>query len=141
MRLRLPKLYRFLQSENDLYLRSGAFVNFLQWWTPPKLGMTMVQRIEALWISCYEHGFVEAEDVHLIQLWLLALASFGHVIPEASDLITPENDVGLWKNLTLFMPLGPSVENVKEFNLKWPLLLLCHAMRGCEELNIITVFD
>ena len=37
--------------------------------------------IEQLWIDLFERGFVEVEDVHLVQLWIKALTQVGYQFP------------------------------------------------------------
>ncbi len=48
--------------------------------------------IEQLWIDLYERGFVEVEDVHLVQLWLRALKLVGYRFPGNSTVL-PETSI------------------------------------------------
>lgn len=38
--------------------------------------------MEELWINLYERGYIEIDDVHLLQLWLAALVEIGYSFPE-----------------------------------------------------------
>ena len=54
--------------------------NFLQKWTNEVGGTKwpFEKIVESLWIELYERGFIEADDVTNMQLWLIALSEVGH---------------------------------------------------------------
>jgi len=68
------------QSEQDLYLKSTALVNFLAKWTSD--APTLVERIEQLWAALYSRGFVELGDLKLAQAWIRDLISLGYEFPD-----------------------------------------------------------
>ena len=41
--------------------------------------------VEGLWADLYERGFVEIEDVYLVQRWLRALMSVGYKFPSTKN--------------------------------------------------------
>ena len=88
-----------LDAETDLHQKSEHLVEFLGRWKGK--GATLVERVEKLWVTMYEHAYIELHDVELIQLWLQALIDCGYKFPE---LITD-------KELVLQCPSVPS-ENI-----------------------------
>lgn len=72
-----------LQAEQPLYMKSGKLVQFLSEWE--SLKPTLDQRAEELYIALYERGYIEIDDVHLLQLWLKELASGGYVFPRVTS--------------------------------------------------------
>lgn len=68
------------QSEQDLYLKSTAMVNFLSQWTSD--APTLVERLEQLWAAFYSRGFVELEDLQLAQAWIRDLLAVGYQFPD-----------------------------------------------------------
>lgn len=68
------------QSEQDLYLKSTAMVNFLSQWTSD--APTLVERLEQLWAAFYARGFVELEDLQLAQAWIRDLLAMGYQFPD-----------------------------------------------------------
>ena len=91
-----------LDAEVDLHQKSEHLVEFLGRWKGK--GTTLVERIEELWVTLYEHAYIEIDDVKLIQLWLQALIDGGYKFPE---LITD-------KELVLQCPLENVVEKEGE---------------------------
>jgi hypothetical protein len=75
-----------LNSEVPLYERSGVLLRVLDLWKPTE-NATFFEAVEDLWIDMYERGFIEAEDVNLIQLWLDFLKAAGFSVPRKSNPI------------------------------------------------------
>jgi len=68
------------QSEQDLYLKSTAMVNFLSSWSSD--APTLVERLEQLWAALYNRGFVELGDLRLAQAWIRDLLALGYEFPD-----------------------------------------------------------
>ena len=69
-----------MKAELDLYFKTGKLVDFLsKEWTSK--ATTVPERMEALWIALYERGYIEENDVTLVQLWLGALVESGYQFP------------------------------------------------------------
>lgn len=66
-------------SEEPLYKQSQTLVDELMDWEFNQ--QTLPGRIEALWISLYEHAYIGLEDVKLMQSWLFALIQIGYKFP------------------------------------------------------------
>jgi hypothetical protein len=68
-----------LVAELDLYLKCRALLDFLKAWkgTAPHLP----GRIEQLWVELFERGFIELEDVNLMQLWIGTLLKMEYNFP------------------------------------------------------------
>ena len=76
-----------MDAEKDLYFRSSALVQFLSEW---RSNEQMIEvRLETLWIEMYERGFVEIEDVVLIQQWISEL----HLLDYTFPIVTIDNSV------------------------------------------------
>ena len=69
-----------LDAERDLYQKSEQLVEFLGRWKGK--GKTLVERTEELWVTLYEHQYIEMNDVLLLQQWLQALLDVGYSFPE-----------------------------------------------------------
>jgi len=69
-----------LDAERDLYQKSEHLINFLGRWKGK--GKTLIARIEELWVTLYEHQYIELEDVVLMQQWLQSLLDIGYAFPE-----------------------------------------------------------
>jgi len=65
-----------MDAERDLYHKTSALIDFLTNWIPQT--ETIPGRMEELWIALYERGYIEEEDVRLVQLWLSALVEAGY---------------------------------------------------------------
>jgi len=65
-----------MDAERDLYHKTSVLIHFLNDWIPET--ETVPGRMEELWISLYERGYIEEEDVRLVQLWLSALIESGY---------------------------------------------------------------
>lgn len=70
------------QSEQDLYLKSTAMINFLASWSSD--APTLVERLEQLWAAFYSRGFVELGDLRLAQAWIRDLLALGYEFPDLS---------------------------------------------------------
>jgi len=68
-------------AEIDLYLKSSKLVEFLASWQSDD-GSTVPEMMEQLWINLYERGYIEEEDVNVLQLWLHALVEIGYDFPQ-----------------------------------------------------------
>ena len=66
-------------AEQDLYNKAGKLVDFLSDWDSENNNIP--DRMEALWIDLYEHGYIEVEDVYAVQMWLGALSQVGYQYP------------------------------------------------------------
>lgn len=68
-----------LLAELDLYLKCRRLLDFLKSWkgTAPHLP----GRIEQLWVELFERGFIELEDVNLMQLWIGTLLKMEYNFP------------------------------------------------------------
>lgn len=78
-----------MQSEEDLYYRSLALVQFLREWQGR--ARTLQGRYEELIIELYERGYVGVADVYLTQQWVRALMSVGYEFPPLTNkaLVAP----------------------------------------------------
>ena len=72
-----------MDAELDLYFKAGKLVEFLNKWhhTLPERADSIPDRMEQLWIELYERGYIEINDVRLVQLWLAALEESGYDFP------------------------------------------------------------
>ena len=68
-----------LNGEQDLYMKSENLVKLLNSWRGK--GTTLVERIEELWVTLYEHRYIEFHDVVLVQLWIQTLLKGGYKFP------------------------------------------------------------
>ena len=59
-----------LESEKDLYYKSGKLVEFLAEYQSQEQQRSLPGMMEDLWIQLYERGYIELKDVGLVQLWL-----------------------------------------------------------------------
>lgn len=68
-----------MQAELDLYFKGGKLLEFLSGWDSPEEAIP--QRMEELWIDLYERGYIDLNDVKVVQLWLAALVEIGYEFP------------------------------------------------------------
>ena len=78
-----------LNGEQDLYMKSEHLVKFLGSWRGT--GNALPELIEELWVSLYEHDYIGAKDVELVQLWLNSLIEIGFEFPSPVPL--PKEDM------------------------------------------------
>ena len=72
-----------MHAENDLYRKSNALVELLSTWTSDR--SSMQGWMEHLWSEMYTRGYIEIEDVELVQLWLQELTASGYSFPCIDD--------------------------------------------------------
>ena len=68
-----------MQAELDLYFKGGKLLEFLSSWT--STATTVPGRMEDLWIDLYERGYIERNDVQVVQFWLAALEEINYKFP------------------------------------------------------------
>ena len=68
-------------AENDLYLKTSKLLEHLEKWTSNK--EHLADRIMDLWISLYEHSYIELDDVETMRQWLRVLLMIGYEFPQA----------------------------------------------------------
>lgn len=66
-------------SESPLYLEADKLVEQLTEWHSCE--PTLPGRMEELWIMLYQHGYLGAKDVALVQAWLEVLVQSGYTFP------------------------------------------------------------
>jgi len=66
-----------MESEKDLYYKSNKLVEYLSEGFRSD-EPSLPARMEELWISLYERGYIEETDVELVQLWLGTLVQIGY---------------------------------------------------------------
>jgi hypothetical protein len=65
-----------MNAEGDLYIKAERLSEFVSDW---KTSLPSVPaRMEALWIDLYERGYMEIDDVKMVQLWPGALVQIGY---------------------------------------------------------------
>jgi hypothetical protein len=67
-------------SEGPLYLEAGMLVEQLTAWY--SCAPTLPERMETLWIMLYERGYIQKNDVDLMQVWLQTLLEVQYPFPE-----------------------------------------------------------
>lgn len=67
--------------------------------------------IESLWIDIYERGFIEIQDVFLVQKWIKALKSIGYIFPESS---ASADDVRLTVDRKMLIEAGTPLNEMNE---------------------------
>ena len=72
---------RDFDAEQDLYYKSGAFINFLAKWDGSHLP-SMPERMELLYIDLFERNYIELSDVLAVQAWLTTLIEEGYDFPK-----------------------------------------------------------
>ena len=68
------------EAELPLYLKSSALAKLVTSQTEFK-AENVPQLMENLWIDFYERGYIEIEDVYLVQKWLQTLCDIGYEFP------------------------------------------------------------
>ena len=68
-----------MQAELDLYFKAGKLLDHLSAWHSPSKNIP--ERMEELWIDLYERGYIEINDVKVVQLWLSALLEINYEFP------------------------------------------------------------
>lgn len=68
-----------MQAELDLYFKGEKLLDFLSNWKSST--KTIPERVERLWIELYERGYIDIQDVSMVQAWLKALLEIGYEFP------------------------------------------------------------
>lgn len=71
-----------MNAELDLYFKTGKLLEFLDSWNCAE--KTIPACMETVWIEMYQRGYVKADDVKMVQLWLEALLESGYQFPKIS---------------------------------------------------------
>ena len=71
-------------SNNVLYAKSDALLDFLSSWDCVADTTTVPAWMECLWMDLYEQGYIQANDVKLLQSWLTVLSQIGYEFPPLS---------------------------------------------------------
>ncbi|CAF1183423.1 unnamed protein product [Adineta steineri] len=66
--------------EKEFSWKIDKLVEYLTQWS--SVETSFIKRVQQLFISLYEYGYIELIDVHLIQLWLEELHLIGYTFPE-----------------------------------------------------------
>jgi hypothetical protein len=70
-------------AELDLYVKTSKLIDFLSdEWSPSLDANSVPSLMEDLWIALYERGYIDVEDVHLVQCWLGALIESHYTFPK-----------------------------------------------------------
>lgn len=77
-----------MDAERDLYFKSLALVRHLRQWKGS--APTLEGRVEELYVSLFEHDFIEINDVLLAREWLAALGRVDYHIPRLSTPIAAQ---------------------------------------------------
>ena len=67
-----------------MYLKSSKLVKYVTEFSKTSLKdpRTFLELTESFWISMYERGYIEIDDVRFFQEWLSALANIGYNFPK-----------------------------------------------------------
>lgn len=68
-----------MESEQPLYTQTPALLRFLQEWQGS--APTLPGRMEELYVALYERGYIEAQDIVLIQEWIQSLLAVDYLFP------------------------------------------------------------
>ena len=77
-------------AEQDLYLKTSALVNVVSGIHKMNNFTNVPTAVEEVFITMFERGFIEVEDVFHVQLWLEALIDVGYEFPNFQH--SPKND-------------------------------------------------
>jgi hypothetical protein len=75
-----------LDAEHDLYFKTGRLIEHLSSWKPRSETYDVDDIFLQLYISLYEHGYVELQDVTMSELWINELRRSGFLFPRAQAL-------------------------------------------------------
>ena len=103
-------------AEIPLYEKSGKLTEFLLHWKHEDPEAPIASQLEQLYIDLYKRGYLEIEDVELIQYWILSLMEIGYDFPPVAPPVFERNDCADFKDLSLFLPLAPTDESLAEFH-------------------------
>ena len=69
-------------AEQDLYLKTSALVNVISNIQKTNNFTSVPTALEEVYITMFERGFIEVDDVILGQLWIQALIEAGYEFPK-----------------------------------------------------------
>ncbi len=137
-----------MQSEHDLYMKAGAFVETLD--NISHKSKNLHGLLEEIYIELYTRGFIEIEDVSLIQGWILALERFNYKFPhsEIVPLLAKKDlqaqhksnnltDCHILPDLDLLVPIATSDYSVFQEQLVRSLLFFW----PLKHLNMVVILD
>jgi hypothetical protein len=115
------------QAESDLYIKASVLVDYLATWEPSESAAPIPARMEELWMDLYGRGYIEVDDVHLLQLWLAALAEIGYIFPSI-----PKQRQRRHHNVVVMgqFNYAEPVDNVVFWTQKWRTLFSNIVVRG-----------
>ena len=114
-----------MDAELDLYFKAGKLVEFLNNWHPES-AQSIPDRMEQLWIALYERGYIEINDVRLVQLWLAALEESGYRFPSLVPIHVRRDNIVLMGQFNF----PASVTSVTFWTQKWRALFKRVVVRG-----------
>lgn len=68
-------------AEQHLYLRSNQLISFLRDWKCTAVVPSIPSCMELLWAELYQRGYLDLDDVRLVQLWLRDLKDANYTFP------------------------------------------------------------
>jgi len=71
------------QGESDGHFKTSKLLQFLEQWESSDA--TLPERIYSLWISLYEHDYIELADVLAVKEWIITLSDIGYKFPTPSQ--------------------------------------------------------
>ena len=81
------------EAELDLYMKSSELVKFITSQVGLNEYKNVPQAMESLWISLYQRGYIELEDIINLQKWLQTLCDIGYKFPTFSNQYKIETEV------------------------------------------------
>ena len=123
------------RAENDLYIKAGVLVDYLAKWQPRDSTASIPERMEELWMDLYGRGYIEVDDVHLLQLWLAALVEIGYIFPSI-----PKQRQKRYHNVVVMgqFNFAEPVDNVVFWTQKWRQVFPNIVVRGPFDANGMT---
>ena len=79
---------------------------------------TFLEILETFWISMYERGYIEIDDVYSFQKWILALAKIGYNFPDCNTFIS-STTVQHRESQDIVRSLAQRVTNEKKLSLHY----------------------
>ena len=98
-----------LDAEHDLYFKTGRLIEHLSSWEPRSETHNVDDIFLQLYISLYEHGYVEFQDVTMSELWIHELRRSGYAFPRAQ---APSNSASSAQDKTSSLPKEMNLQNV-----------------------------
>ena len=105
-------------AELDLYTKSQALASKIEELQKTTKGIPITEALEKVWIDMYECGYVDIEDVYLLQDWIDALLAVGYkfpseCMPKADEINTSDT---LRQNIS---ELGSELGTKSTSNYQW----------------------